>query len=163
MPRRESPPPGIAIDLPEPLHLGHLVLDLNGTLAGDGALQPGLETRLAAIGRLLDVLLVSGDTFGTAATIAERLRIRRLPLAPVDQAEAKRAVVESLGPGGTVVIGNGRNDALALERAALGICVMGAEGAASQALQAADVVVQTPHLALDLLLHPTRLVATLRR
>jgi soluble P-type ATPase len=61
-----------------------------------------------------------------------------------------------------VAIGNGRNDTLMLQQAALGIAVMQTGGAATTALLAGDVV--TPGIvdALDLLIHPDRLKATLR-
>ena len=63
---------------------------------------------------------------------------------------------------GRVVIGNGANDALVLEAAALGIVVLGPEGASSRALRAADIVCSAVTDALDLLLDPTALAATLR-
>ena len=50
-----------------------------------------------------------------------------------------------------------------LEEAAVGIVVIGAEGAAAHTVQAADLVVTSPLDALDLLLRPARLVAGLRR
>lgn len=59
-------------------------------------------------------------------------------------------------------MGNGRNDHLALRTAALGVALVQAEGASPLALTAADVIVAHIHAALDLLLHPSRLVATLR-
>jgi len=46
---------------------------------------------------------------------------------------------------------------------ALGIAVVGPEGAAGAAVGAADVVVTDIRTALDLLLRPRRLVATLRQ
>ena len=46
--------------------------------------------------------------------------------------------------------------------AALGIGVVGFEGAAVDALQASDIVAPGIQSALDLLLNPLRLVATLR-
>ena len=49
-----------------------------------------------------------------------------------------------------------------LQEAALGIAVLGPEGLAAEALLAADVVVASIEDALDLLLRPHRLVATLR-
>jgi soluble P-type ATPase len=78
------------------------------------------------------------------------------------QAEAKAKPVHDLGREGVVVIGNGRNDRLMLQNATLGIAVMQEEGAAPQALLAADVAVLDINSALDLLLHPLRLIATLR-
>ena len=62
----------------------------------------------------------------------------------------------------TVAFGNGANDALMLRKARLGICVMHGEGASLQALLASDVLVASAEEALDLLLKPARLVATLR-
>ena len=50
-----------------------------------------------------------------------------------------------------------------LERAALGIAVLGPEGVAGITLQKADVVVPDIRSALELLLYPKRLIATLRR
>jgi soluble P-type ATPase len=49
-----------------------------------------------------------------------------------------------------------------LERSALGICVIGDEGAAREAIDASDVIARDIESALDLLLQPRRLVATLR-
>jgi soluble P-type ATPase len=59
-------------------------------------------------------------------------------------------------------IGNGRNDQLMLAAAALGIAVVQEEGAAIESLSAADVVLPDIRSALDLLLFPKRLIATLR-
>ena len=60
------------------------------------------------------------------------------------------------------VVGNGANDVLVLEAAALGVAVIGAEGASSAAMRSADVVCTSVHDALDLLLDHRTLVATLR-
>jgi soluble P-type ATPase len=49
-----------------------------------------------------------------------------------------------------------------LRQAALGIAVLGGEGLAAVCLAAAAVVVPSIESALDLLLYPRRLVATLR-
>ncbi len=67
-----------------------------------------------------------------------------------------------LGPTHTIVVGNGRNDVAMLREAALGIVIAGAEGVAVEALFAADLVF--PHIddALESLLNPRRLRATLR-
>jgi soluble P-type ATPase len=81
---------------------------------------------------------------------------------PEKQAQAKVIYLEHLGPANSAAIGNGRNDALMLKQAALGIAVVQTEGAATAALLAAEIV--TPGIidALDLLIHPDRLKATLR-
>ena len=144
------------------LELEDLVLDLNGTIALDGEVLAGVPERLAALSESLTVHLVTADTQGQAAVIAEQLGVKLVLVSPGDEAEQKRSLVERLGAERVVAIGNGANDAGMLQAAALGIAVLGPEGLAGEAWQAADVVAGI-HQALDLLLHPRRLVATLRR
>ena len=153
----------IVIPPDDHLRLEHLVLDLNGTVALDGVPLPGVRERLARLQPLLTVHLVSADTQGTLAAVAEDLGAIPHRLGPGDEAEQKAALVEGLGADRVVAIGNGANDARMLERAALGVAVLGPEGLALSCLQAADVVVPDILAALDLLLFPRRLVATLRR
>jgi len=62
-----------------------------------------------------------------------------------------------------IALGQGANDVAMLHDAALGICVLVAEGTAVEALMAADVVAPNVLDALALLYQPLRLVATLRR
>lgn len=143
--------------------LEHLVLDLNGTIALDGELLAGVAARLAALAASLTIHLVTADTRGRAAEMAESLGLQLLRIRPDDEVGQKRALVEQLGAEGVVAIGNGANDAGMLAAAALGIAVLGPEGLATAALRTADVVVARIEDALDLLLHSQRLVATLRR
>jgi len=154
----------IRLDTPgrEILELEHLVLDLNGTIALDGKVLAGVPERLTALSESLAVFMVTADTQGQAAAIAGQLKVRLVLVSPGDEANQKRALVERLGAKRAVAIGNGANDAAMLQAAALGIAVLGPEGLAGEALRAADVVAGI-HGALDLLLHPRRLVATLRR
>ena len=144
------------------LELEHLVLDLNGTMALDGEALAGVPERLAALSESLAVHLVTADTQGQAAAIAGQLGVRLVLVAPGAEADQKRSLVERLGAERVMAIGNGANDARMLQAAALGIAVLGPEGLAGEAWRAADVVAGI-HEALDLLLHPRRLVATLRR
>ena len=83
-------------------------------------------------------------------------------LPPGSQDQAKLEFVNRLGADRTVCIGNGRNDRLMLEAAALRLCVILAEGAAAKTIQAADVVCGGIVAALELLTNPLRLTATLR-
>jgi P-type E1-E2 ATPase len=155
----------IHVDLPGRgvCKLEHLLLDLNGTVALDGEIIPGVPERLAELSGDLTAYLITADTHGRAMEIGERLAARLYRIAPGDEAGQKRALVERLGPEQVVAIGNGANDAGMLAAAALGIAVLGHEGLAIVALRAADVAVGRIEDALDLLLHPPRLVATLRR
>ncbi len=145
------------------LALSHLVLDLNGTLAVDGALLPGVAERLRALAPDLEIHLLTADTRGLAAALARELPVRLHVIGPTAQDQAKRDYVRTLGPAACAALGNGANDCLMLAEAALGVALIQAEGAAAAALQAADVVCPTIADALDLLLRPQRLIATLRR
>ena len=141
------------------LELEHLLLDVNGTLSGHGVLLEGVADRLARLHGSLHVRLVSGDTFGTLDGIAAELG---LAATRARDARGKLELLDELGRERCAAIGNGTNDVLVLEGAALGIAVVGPEGASGAALRAADVVCRSIAEALDLLLEPRTLIATLR-
>ncbi len=144
------------------LRLEHLVLDYNGTLACDGVLLDGVSERIADLSRKLSIHVLTADTFGNAREGLKGLPCEIVVLPPEDQAEAKERYVEGIGSEVTVCVGNGRNDRLMLGRAALGVAVVLEEGAAREALEAANVACNGIHSALDMLINPKRLVATLR-
>jgi len=141
----------------------HLVLDFNGTLAEDGKLVEGVEDRLPLLCLRLRLHICTADTFGTAAAETRRFDAALKLLKPTVQDEQKAELVRHLGPLKTVAIGNGRNDVLMLREAALGIAVLGREGMSPDLVESADVVCLDVVDALDLLLQPKRLVATLRK
>ena len=142
--------------------LSDLVLDFNGTMARDGELLVGVAPRIRELAAHLRIHVVTGDTFGHARAALHGLPCQIEVLGPHDQAQAKLAYVKALGCERVACIGNGLNDRLMMQEVALGIAVIQAEGASPQTLMASDVVAPTICDALDLLLHPLRLVATLR-
>ena len=144
------------------LRIEHLVLDYNGTLACDGKLAEGVSERLAALSKKLKIHVLTADTFGKAQAGLRGIPCELSILAAEDQAQAKLEYVQRLGVEGVVCMGNGRNDRLMLREAPLGITVVMEEGAAMETLNAADLVCTGICAALDLLLNPLRLVATLR-
>jgi P-type E1-E2 ATPase len=144
------------------LRLEYLILDVNGTIALDGALMLEVGERLSRLKEQLEPWLVSADTQGTLAALALDLGVTARRLQAGNEAAQKAALVEELGADQVVAIGNGANDAAMLRRATLGIAVLGNEGLATACLTAADVVVPNIEAALDLLLFPRRLLATLR-
>lgn len=152
----------ISIPDREILTLQHLVLDLNGTLACQGALLPGVGERLTRLRGLLNIHLLTANTHGGGAAIARALGIEFNQLGPGAGGPQKEAFVAELGPQQVVAIGNGVNDVAMLRRSALGIAVGGGEGTATAAILAADIYVSSIVDALDLLLYPDRLRATLR-
>ena len=154
----------IEVDIPGFGRLGlkYLVLDYNGTMALHGEPIPGVRERLQSLAPDLSIHVVTAENFGTV-----RERLADYPctietLARGGEDLAKQRFVERLGTDGAACIGNGRNDRRMLEAAALGIVVVGPEGAAIESLQASDIAVASINDALDLLLNPLRLVATLR-
>lgn len=144
------------------LTLEHLVLDFNGTLAVDGRLIDGVRDRMQAIGRDINIHVITADTFGGVQKSLEAIpcTLHLLPVARQDQ--GKRDYVRRLGSIRVAAVGNGRNDSLMLAESALGIGVIQAEGAFGGTLTSADVVCTSILDALDLLTHPLRLTATLR-
>jgi len=144
------------------LQLRHLVLDYNGTLALDGALRTGVSDAMRLLSQAVRIHVLTGDTFGRARKQLAGLACTLKVLAPDDQALAKRKYVAELGPDQTVCVGNGRNDRFMLADAALGIAVVQEEGAAVEALMAAKIVCPSILSALELLMQPVRLAATLR-
>ncbi len=144
------------------LQLKHLVLDHNGTLAVDGILVRGVKNTLIALAGQLKIHVLTADTFGKAQSQLEGIPCE-LTILPLDSQDVdKLEYVKGLGSENTVCMGNGRNDKLMLQEAALGIAVILEEGAAVETLVAADVVCKDIISALELLSNPLRLTATLR-
>lgn len=144
------------------LHLAYLVMDYNGTLAVDGNLLDGVADRLKILSRDLEIHVITADTFGLVQQQMTGLPCKVSVLGKDNQAEAKLNYVRELGLEQTVCIGNGRNDRLMLKFATLGLAVVLAEGIAGETVLAADIVCRSINDALDLLLNPLRLTATLR-
>jgi soluble P-type ATPase len=151
----------IQLDIPGKglIELHYAVFDINGTLAVDGHPFPQVTERLQVLAELVSIEAL---TAGTHGNLAELERALGLPLRRISTGEDKARFVEQLGPARVVAIGNGTNDAPMLRLAAIGIAVLSGEGVSTAALQAADVLARGPVDAIDLLLHPKRLIATLR-
>ena len=140
--------------------LRHLLMDVNGTLTSRGRLLDGVAKRVENLRTAVDVRLLSADTYGTLDEVAEALGGVRT--SRVTSGAEKAALVNALGAEACVAVGNGANDEQMLRSVALGIGVLGPEGAAPQTLAAADVVTASILDALDLLLEPKAVAATLR-
>lgn len=141
----------------------HLALDLNGTIALDGEVIQGVTERLHNLGSLLDISIITADMTGNARQVAEALGVKVHRVTSGNESTQKLEFIRNLGSEITVAIGNGANDSDMLREVGLGICVLGPEGTASEAVNGCDVVASDINMALDLLLKPKRLIATLRR
>lgn len=169
---------GLTLDIPgrDSLNLDALVLDYNGTIADRGVLLPGVADRLRSLSRRMEIHVLTADTFGTVRASLSRelgpemasgnLVVDILPPKEQrpgrDEGQAKLDILDSLVRERCCAVGNGRNDALMLEAAALSFGIMGREGGWPGALLKADIVVRNILDALDLLLEPRCIVATLR-
>jgi len=145
------------------IHLKHLVTDVNGTLAQDGEIINGVLERINQLRPHLEIHMLTADTHGKQKYIDAALGLKAIRVSPGGEAEQKAEFVRSLGAENVVALGQGANDALMLKEAAIGICVLSGEGTATEALLSADLITADVLAALDLLLHPIRIVASLRR
>lgn len=154
----------LTVDIPGKgtLNFRHIVLDFNGTMARDGALIPGVEERLNRLAEQLEVHILTADTFGLCRSSCRGIKGSIHILTSETGAPEKEKFVEELGAESVIAVGNGTNDTLMLARSALGIVVLGPECTSAKALQAADVVAGDINAALDMLLNPKRMIATLR-
>lgn len=137
-----------------------LVLDFTGTLSAGGRLLPGVGPRLGRLAREVPIHVLTADTRQRARTALRGLPVE---LRMVRTGREKARVAKALGVAGGVSIGNGRNDIETFAVAALAIAIVWPEGACAGLLRAADIVCTDIRQALDLLLDPLRLHATLRR
>ncbi len=154
----------IRVDVPGSgtLEIRAVLLDMNGTLSVGGRVPEGVRERLRRLAGQVRVVVATADTFGTARAELGIPGVELRPLTPGYQSAQKEKILERLGPDTAAAVGNGVNDHRMVARAALGIAVIGREGAAWETLRRARVVVTCVEDALDLLLEPKRLVATLR-
>lgn len=152
---------GIYIDVPgiQLLSLKHLLLDYTGTLSFNGELLPGVSERIEKLSQKLHITVLTADTFGSA--------VRQIAGLPVDlkiiqTGQDKVDFLAKLNSSEIIAIGNGYNDTGMVKMAALGIAVIGPEGCYSGLISAAKIVCNDILTALDLLLNPLRLKATMR-
>ena len=145
------------------LRLENLMLDFNGTLAIDGNVLGGVQQRIKALSDQLSVVVVTGDSHGTAKEQLRGFKCQVHVIGPDGQGQQKLTFLRSLGENVTACIGNGMNDRYVVQVAAVGVIACLQEGAATAATVNADIVCRDILDALDLFLHPLRIVTTLRK
>ncbi|MGV2939380.1 HAD family hydrolase [Mesobacillus sp. LC4] len=139
----------------------HLVLDFNGTIAFDGKLIPGVTEKIMMLNKEMDIHVITADTNGTVARQCSGLQVSVKILLSGDHTAEKGEFVRSLD--GVICMGNGANDEAMFEEADLAIAVAGREGCATSTLLKSDILIENILDALDLLLNPNRMIATLRK
>jgi soluble P-type ATPase len=160
--------PGITVDIPGfgKLQINAILSDYTGTLAFNGQLVPGVIDRLLLLAQLVDIHVVTADSFGTAEKELRGLPLVCKRLEGENEDVQKQRYAEELDPRHVASFGNGNNDRLHMklvkESGGVTVAVDNGEGCAHEAIRNANVIVHGAANALDLLLEPTRLRATLR-
>lgn len=151
------------IDVPgfRELSFENAVLDMNGTIAVDGVVSEAVRQRLVKMSELVSVYVLTADTQGTAARELNGLPVTLRIFSQNDSAKSKLRIVNEL-QGGSVCVGNGRNDCLMFRAAELSIAVLHTEGVYAPLLAEADMLVKSGEDALDLIMDRKRLISGLR-
>ncbi|KXS41208.1 MULTISPECIES: HAD family hydrolase [unclassified Candidatus Frackibacter] len=145
------------------LEVDKLVFDYNGTLACDGIPIERVKAKLNKLAVDFKVYVLTADTFGTVKEEFSDVDVEVTIVDSVKGTEFKKKFIKELGSNSVIAVGNGSNDALMLEEARLGILIIGPEGAATRSLLKSDLVIKDINEVLDILLNPTRIIASLRR
>jgi P-type E1-E2 ATPase len=144
------------------IEIEYLLVDYNGTIALDGKVKAGVKELLEKISRYIRVFIVTADTYDSVDNDVDIMGFNVLKVKKENSAEEKAKIVKELGPEKVLAIGNGANDALMLKEAALGIGVIGEEGCSNILVKEADIIVKDISEALNIVLHPERIIATLQ-
>ncbi|MEG0472703.1 MAG: haloacid dehalogenase [Solibacillus sp.] len=145
------------------IKIKHLLLDFNGTIACDGKVIPAVKEKIEEINNKgITVQVVTADTHGTVKAQCVSMPVEIQIFDNSNAAENKRAIVEKLGAEQCICIGNGFNDGQMFEACSVSIIVIGEEGCSAKSLMKADVVCKNIGDAFELILKPSRMIATLR-
>lgn len=154
----------IQIEIPgrETLEIDYLILDYNGTIAVNGQLLDGVSQRFDELAKDVKLVVLTADTYGTVREALKDLPVQVETFPQGQAALAKLQVVQELGASRCVCLGNGYNDRMMFQEAALAVAILEGECLSVEALTTADVLARSINEALDLILYPDRLKATLR-
>jgi len=144
------------------LMIENVVFDFNGTLATDGILDQAVKDRLLQLKGSVNVFILTSDTYGTVADEFNGFCAQVKVLKGDNVSAEKRKFVYRYGAENTICIGNGNNDIGMFQICALSILIIGDEGCSVKALMVADIAVKSIVDALDMLINPQRIMATLR-
>jgi len=150
-----------------PLEINRVVTDYTGTHSLKGVVRRSVRTRLAQLARLVEVHVLTIDTFGTVRRELARLpvELHLLKYSRRNDKEKQRFVMK-YEPKHVAAFGNGTIDRLLLktvrDAGGLAVAVDNGEGCALEAILNANILVHGSEQALDLLLEPNSCKATLR-
>lgn len=144
-------------------NLNKLAFDFNGTLATGGEVPEKIIKRLEKLTNDFEIYILTADTFGTVREMVADLAVEVAIIEGDDGTGFKRDFIKELGSAETIAIGNGNNDRLMVEEAAIGIAIIGNEGAAIDTILNSDLIINNIFNVFELLEEPARLIASLRK
>jgi soluble P-type ATPase len=147
----------------EPLEIESILLDFEGTLAMDRRVHPKAKDKINLLSKRIKIYILTKGNQETVSAILKKVKAEVIYLGEEEASQKKLELLKRLGASRTIAVGNGFDDALMIEEAGLGICVVGREGTSAEVIQKADVVFIDILDALDFLLKPLRHQATLSR
>jgi len=159
--------PGIAIDIPGfgKRVIRTIISDYTGTLSCRGRLTPGVRSRLLRLEKLVDLEIVTADTYGTARKQLRGIAVPNM-LRKNRQDIEKRDFAKKFDLRHVAAFGNGNNDRLLLRAVknagGIAIAVDNGEGCALDAFTNGNILIYGAANALDLLLNTNAIRATLR-
>ncbi len=140
-----------------------VIFDYNGTLAKDGKLKDSTKKLLKKLCENFRVYVITADTFGSVQKELKDFNLDIKILHSTDHTKEKESFIKSFKDGDTISFGNGNNDALMLKASSISIAIIGDEGCSKEALLNSTLVCKEIDGAINLMLNPRRLIATLRR
>jgi soluble P-type ATPase len=162
--------PGVRVEIPGfgDRCIKTVLSDYTGTHAYVGKLRRGIRERLVRLAALVDIHVLTSDTYGTAAIELAAIPVERhqIDAGELGVDELKKRFAEKFNLAEVAAFGNGNNDHLLLravrDGGGLSVAVDNGEGCATTAMSSAHIFIVGSANALDLLLYPKRCTATLR-
>jgi len=147
----------------EPLEIEFILIDFEGTLVSDRRIHPKAKDKIHLLSKRTKIYILTKGEKEVVEETLKKVNAEVVYLTEGKSPQGKLDLFRQLGGAKSVVIGNGVDDALMLEEAGLGICVISKEGTSVEAMKKADVVFSNILDALDFLLKPLRQKATLSK
>ncbi len=145
----------------EPLEIDFILIGFEGTLASDRRVHPKAKDKINLLSRRSKIYILTKEEKERIEEVLRKVNAEIIYLTEGESSQKKSDLVRQLGATRAVTVGNGGDDVPMMKEAAFGLCVIGKEGASSEALKNADVVFTDILDALDFLLKPLRQKATL--
>lgn len=142
--------------------LENIMFDYNGTLAVDGFLTEEIKDKLNDLTGKFNVYILTADTYGTVSKECKDLDIKVETFSKENAGIAKKKIVQEVGKGSTLAIGNGFNDIEMFRESNLSFAVVGEEGCCGKLIMYADIVFNNIYEVFEALRNTDRIKATLR-